>query len=82
MIEQVAKAILQAEINNGEADNSTTFKSYIPAARAAIAAMREPTEEMVNATGLWNGAASSFWKEMIDVALSGNGQTAVQAKEE
>lgn len=38
-------------------------------ARAAIAAMREPTEEMLDATGLRHGAPLANWQAMIDAAL-------------
>jgi hypothetical protein len=62
MIERVAKAINDAMIKHGD---------YKPdeLARAAIAAMREPTKAMKEA-GFWEGSASlNNYRAMIDAAL-------------
>ena len=40
-------------------------------ARAAIAAMREPTEEMIDAWARAPGAIKAGWEAMIDAALEG-----------
>jgi hypothetical protein len=45
---------------------------YIAMARAAIAAMREPTEEMLEAGNSWYSAKLT-WQGMIDAALKGDG---------
>ena len=44
--------------------------------RAAIAAMREPTEEMIDAWIRAPGAIKAGWQAMIDVALAGVGKRA------
>jgi len=67
MIEKVARAIEKAELgNNWEAQ-----------ARAAIEAMREPTEEMAQRGGAHLGLSprdrfsmKAAWKKMIDAALN------------
>ena len=70
MIERVARAI--AEQNHG-----STWDEWIDEARAAIEAMREPTEAMINGlriaqecgdstAALW---APLVWRAMIDAAL-------------
>ena len=71
MIERVAKAINDAMLQHGD---------YKPdeLARAAIAAMREPTDEMVRQcmvytqcmdTGHTRDDAEGAWQAMIDAAL-------------
>jgi len=69
MVEKVAKAINDAMLQHGD---------YKPdeLARAAIAAMREPTERMKEA-GFWEGSASpNNYRTMIDAALEEtNGET-------
>jgi len=69
MVEKVAKAINDAMLQHGD---------YKPdeLARAAIAAMREPTERMKEA-GFWEGSASpNNYRAMIDAALEEtNGET-------
>lgn len=49
IIERVARAIAEAE----QEDFMEDYSRYIANARAAIAAMREPTEEMVEAGRCW-----------------------------
>lgn len=77
MIERVARAIA------GKLDDNTPWKecgqgfreTCILLARAAIEAMREPTEAMLDAYSLtsmsWNdeAVAKSVWYPMIDAAL-------------
>ncbi len=69
MVERVARAMLE----------DSDFKHWIDwesAARAAISAMREPTDAMVSA-GLklvdWNLGADDAWRAMIDAALPQEG---------
>jgi hypothetical protein len=76
MIEKVARASYEKRIEPVRdlepawdllpADHQDRLKE---SARAAIEVMREPTKEIINATGLWSGAATSFWTAMIDAAL-------------
>jgi hypothetical protein len=70
MIERVARAICRAEYGPGDAG----WENQIPAARAAIEAMREPTGDMVEGLAvtfdLSEQAVLLFWRQMIDAALS------------
>jgi len=61
MIERVA-AVLKAQDNNMAA----SIHHYEAMARAAIAAMREPTDAMMEVGQMWN---SHRWQAMIDAAL-------------
>lgn len=68
MVERVARAI--AMKNEGWTKNA---KDYIPHARAAIEAMREPTEAMAEAAESPNdyrGTQYTTWRTMIDAALN------------
>jgi hypothetical protein len=68
MVKRVAQA-LQQEMGTAPLDETVSFAL----ARAAITAMREPTEEMTVA-GLNTGRAwevSKAWRAMIDAALEG-----------
>jgi hypothetical protein len=67
MIERVAQA-LQQEMATGTFDKPPTSFAL---ARAAIAAMREPTEEMIDAWISAPGAIKGGWQGMIDAALEG-----------
>ena len=67
MIERVAKA-LQQEMGTASFDERP---SSFALARAAIAAMREPTEEMIVAWIRAPGAITGGWQGMIDAALEG-----------
>jgi len=67
MIERVAQA-LQQEMATAPFDEPA---SSFALARAAIAAMREPTEEMVLAWIRAPGAITGGWQGMIDAALAG-----------
>jgi hypothetical protein len=67
MIERVAQA-LQQEMGAAPFDEQS---SSFALARAAIAAMREPTEEMIVAWIKAPGAITGGWQGMIDAALEG-----------
>lgn len=70
MVERVARAISKADENDG---SIVTWVSYRRTARAAIEAMREPTESMMEAgeKHIREGRFSSVnWKRMIDAALN------------
>jgi hypothetical protein len=68
MVERVAQA-LQQEMGTAPLDEP---HSSFALARAAIAAMREPTEEMIDAWIRAPGAAiKGGWQAMIDAALEG-----------
>jgi len=78
MIERVARAIFRADYpEEGEGSEIAWEKRahwYSEAARAAIEAMREPTEEMSEAgnvpTYQWvDNTADDVWSRMIDAAL-------------
>ena len=66
MVKRVPQA-LQQEMGTAPIDEATSFAL----ARAAIAAMREPTEEMVLAWIRAPGAITGGWEGMIDAALEG-----------
>lgn len=66
-------------------ESEPDWERYVPAVRAVIAAMREPTEEMMKAKAVDdNGeqaevdgyldylSADNIWRAMIDVALAEN----------
>lgn len=64
MVERVARAI--ARKNTGSGIN---WPSFVEEARAAIEAMREPTDAMVNA-GQWQIDPVALYRGFIDAALS------------
>ena len=66
MVERVAQA-LQQEMGTAPFDETAA----IALGRAAIAAMREPTEEMIDAWIRAPGAIKGGWQGMIDAALEG-----------
>ena len=78
MIKQVARAIATYQLSvlrDGPRPDSDTFAQG--SARAAITAMREPTEEMIikaNLRGPYDGSgyhwAKVYWRAMIDAALA------------
>lgn len=80
MIEWVARAIYETEphLNQGvavpwpELSKETPLRSNAYAsARAAIAAMREPTKDMVqDACAIGEPSVEEIWEAMIDAALS------------
>ena len=65
MIERVARAIAEQMFDYPDGD-----KSFHNEARAAIAAMREPTEAMQIAAIHTDGQCIVMWQAMIDAALS------------
>lgn len=77
IVERVARAIWDAEFDRFEVASQykgDEWKSYIPHARAAIEAMREPTEAMKAAPHLGDLAqmetdTAYVWQAMIDAAL-------------
>jgi hypothetical protein len=73
MLERVADALAKAEGMGG--DPERTRKVYMPLARVAIEAMREPTNEAKVAISSIAGPSAVAWwiaghYTMIDVALS------------
>lgn len=83
MVERVARIIWQAAVDPDV--GGATWRTYIPAARAAIAEMRETTEGMVaagqqvrvaadfdlsGAYRLVGTVADDVWQAMIDAALA------------
>lgn len=76
MVERVARAICRAGIcgprDHIEAEVNRNWRKFVLEARAAIAAMREPTEAMLDA-GNSDGHDPDLhqtYKNMIDAALS------------
>jgi hypothetical protein len=67
MVKRVAQA-LQQEMGTARFDETAASFAL---ARAAIAAMREPTEEMMDAWARAPGAIKAGWQAMIDAALEG-----------
>jgi hypothetical protein len=79
MVERVARAIFEAEYTGGEGDEYRWERSqdaYRVQARAAIEAMREPTDAMRDAMRLANtNIAGGYggpggWEAAIDAALA------------
>lgn len=74
MVERVARALAEADGITICSDASYRMSSYGIRAKAAIAAMREPSEEMMR-VGRYvanTAAAIPAWKAMIDEALGKN----------
>ena len=73
MVERVARALA---VNMFGRDSEEGWRQLEGAARAAIAAMREPTEAMLVAGDDWltnadcRTEASAVWRAMLDSALS------------
>jgi hypothetical protein len=78
LIERVSRALCQSaghdpggkqQVSSGEEENWTFF---VQAARAAVEAMRDPTETMIEAArdDVLIADASGVWRTMINVALS------------
>ena len=65
MVKHVAQALQQ------EMETAPFDETAIALARAAIVAMREPTEEMIDAWIGAPGAIKGGWQAMIDAALEG-----------
>ena len=81
MVERVAKEIyLHVNAETAGRPLAEVADAYLACARAAIAAMREPTEAMIKEatdTAIMEGTygiagedAVSIWKAMIDAAIS------------
>ena len=66
VVERVARAI--AEGWKGGWDDVAHREAFRADARAAIEAMREPTDAMVRAGHL--GATAAAWRAMVDAALA------------
>jgi hypothetical protein len=71
MVERVAKEIFIACGYYQKEIGEFILDDWIPAARAAIAAMREPTDEMISASNREWPHVRSNWKAMVDAALRG-----------
>jgi hypothetical protein len=67
MLERVTR-VLQQEMATAPFDEPA---SSFALARAAVAAMREPTDEMIDAWIGSPGAITECWQAMIDAALEG-----------
>ena len=67
MVKRVAQA-LQQEMGTARFDEPA---SSFALARAAIAPMREPTKEMLDAWIRAPGAIKAGWQAMVDAALEG-----------
>ena len=66
LVERVARALAETD---GYEPTVKGIEALIPHARAAIAAMREPTDAMINAT--YEGSdPAELWRMMIDAALA------------
>lgn len=76
MIERVARAICLADTGLPEGETADAREWYRCAARAAIEAMREPTDAMLAEGGVAMSFASHpsdanrSWRAMIDAALA------------
>lgn len=79
MIERVARVMRDTEESAGHCDAKTSFVSYLPTARAAVKAMREPTEKVLWAEGghpscPMCGGYLEGWRTMIDAILQEDGR--------
>lgn len=77
MVERVARALSIADGNHPDAcsndeEEQPMWTLYLKDARAAIEAMRQPTDEMINDEDLPYSPAETrqFWQALIDAALS------------
>ena len=71
MVERVARAICESEKMNPD-DKLGGWIHWVNAARAAIEAMREPTDEMLSAMEPWSrvtGHHKLVWGAGVDAAL-------------
>jgi hypothetical protein len=79
MIEKVARAICKTHSAfdpDTLTDGVAAWKYYVPEARAAIAAMREPTDEIIREAGQSQHEA---YQAIIDAALKENVEQARSA---
>ena len=70
MVERVARAIRKHEIDTGASTANIGVGVYLPLARAAIEAMREPTDAMLKVGPPFPYMDEYVWKTMIDEALN------------
>lgn len=72
MIERVAKAISQASMTSPDGPYHICEDGYLHLARAAIEAMREPTEAMTleGQVDPFPISAEEAWTAMVDAALA------------
>lgn len=79
-IEEVARAICMAD----DSHDVSLWREFLPEARAAIEAMREPSEAMADDGGvaslIVDATAVTVWHAMVQAAL--NEQVAERATEE
>jgi hypothetical protein len=68
MVERVAKAIASERVRRSNLSSPSAEIEEVAFARAAIAAMREPTPEMINSVWASSGDILA-WKAFIDEAL-------------
>ena len=72
MIERVARAIGRCESSDDWEELGQHWKDqFLQEAHAAIAAMREPSETMVDAGYQASPPVEYIWQAMIDAALGG-----------
>lgn len=76
-LERVARALCELDANppNATMDGKPLWQSYLPEARAAIMALREPDLAMVNAAALkaaqiGEGDFGGIYRAMIDAAMT------------
>jgi hypothetical protein len=76
MIERVATAMRDKDLEQGHCDPGTEVSSYMGTARAAIEAMRKPTSYMIaNASNaLGQQSYGDVWRIMIDTVLNAEDQ--------
>ena len=67
MIERVARAVKNANVNGSKYDLTDHYAEAI--ARAAIEAMREPTEDMVE-SGAWKTGTAQYCEHLVPRALN------------
>ncbi len=69
-VARVARAMVESRpIPEGHIRGDVDWSFFRALARAAIAAMREPTEAMRKAAWNYIGVESTVWQTMIDEAL-------------
>ena len=79
MVERVARAILSSQVQTAPEMEALHGSDYIAAAKAVIAAMREPTHMMLVRGSEQGGGPEPYqrntkglpdiWRDMIDAAL-------------
>jgi len=83
MIERIVRGIKQVDINTKAGrvtwlGEITSDEEIVFIARAALKALREPTQQMMKAGDKWTNhhadCVYSIWQAMIDTALAGEGK--------